>query len=326
MTRSAKLISRLAVGLATLAIVVGFVFSHYFQREPIKFQTSGFALNANFLDPYALTTGYQQRTLALPSLLKSSATVRGKAVFQPVTVARRGVDFLEIYAKTKEQKYLDEATGLMAQLVEHSSLDGSQSRWLTYTFDFKLHNDSQNVIHAPWYSAMAQGLALSFSTRLYQATQDDKYLKDADGFYNSLAYIWRVLDLRSQSLFVSYVDVRDYLWLEEYAGDVTPMQVINGHNFAIFGLADYWKVTKSARAGQMIDGAATTIDHYFSAFRNPGGVSWYGLRIQNTPRALSKHYHVIVTEQLKILASITGDPRFTQESNLLKRDFYQVGI
>jgi hypothetical protein len=168
---------------------------------------------------------------------------------------------------------------------------------------------------------MAQGLVLSLSSRLYEETKDLKYLKESQKVFAALDQIFKVKDLTKDSQFVTFIDDKNYLWLEEYAGDVAPMKVINGHIFAIFGLADYWKVSASSEAADLIDGGATTIDHYFNSFRNPGGVAWYGLRIQNNPNALSKKYHRIVTDQLKVLASITNDPRFSKESELLKSDF-----
>jgi len=286
-----------------------------------SFKTSGFELNQGFIDPYALSKSELTKIAAEPSLGNGITLVRKVPVFQPVTVAHRGYDMIDLYRQTGQEKFLLEAERLLQLIIDHAVLDNQNREWIPYNFDFPLHQDKNNTIHATWHSAMAQGLVLSLSSRLYEETKDLKYLKESQKVFAALDQIFKVKDLKKDSQFVTFIDDKNYLWLEEYAGDVAPMKVINGHIFAIFGLADYWKVSASSEAADLIDGGATTIDHYFNSFRNPGGVAWYGLRVQNNPNALSKKYHRIVTDQLKVLASITNDPRFSKESKLLKSDF-----
>ncbi len=221
--------------------------------------------------------------------------VRGKEVFQPVFTSLTGLEQLEQFTLDKKRAtaHLALAKKAFEMVVQHS--------------------------------AMAQGVAASFATRLYEATHEKRYLTLANEFINCLRDRISYKDLPTSARFVTFQDRSNYFWLEEYAGNNPPMQVINGHIFAIFGLYDYWRVTKDADVASLIKEAATTIDHYFPDFRNPGGVSWYGIRVQDNPLAMSKKYHMIVTAQLKVLASITQSDSFNKQSALLFKDYNQGG-
>ena len=318
-SRSTRLVGYLSIALVLAGLVVAnFVITGDDHR--LKFNSMKIELNPDFSDPYATNPVYVAQVLAAPPLSNGTAIVRKKAVFQPVTFARRGIDFLEIYQSQHDPRFLSDSKSLMNQIVKNSTLDAHNARWLSYQFDFALHSDQANTIHAPWYSAMAEGLALSLSSRLYSITGNDLYLKEADSFFNALANIKPIK--AAGSVGVSFVDENSYLWLEEYSGDVAPMRVINGHIFAIFGLADYWKVTRSSKCEQIIKGASSTVLHYFDGYRNPGTISWYGMRVQDNPHAMSAKYHKIVTGQFRSLASITGDATFSKKAELLYQDFH----
>ncbi|WP_026930808.1 D-glucuronyl C5-epimerase family protein [Glycomyces tenuis] len=213
-----------------------------------------------------------------------------------------------------------EATGDAAKLAAAEAnardlLDTAATGWvLEYGFDFALHGDKKNTVHAPWRSAMEQGQFLSLATRLWRAT-DDRYWRDA------AEHVFRTLLDEDSDRWTTFVDDDGYTWLEEYAGDVEPMRVLNGHVFAMYGLYDYWQATKDEAALLLFNKAAATVLHYVPRLRVPGGPSWYGMRVQDDPKAQSEKYHRIHIRQLEHLAAMTGADRFKELAELLREDF-----
>ncbi len=262
--------------------------------RPTSPHINNYNLSKNAADGYALSP-LQMNEKFYSTFPDLKSYVRGKEVFQPVFTSLTGLEQLEQFTLDKKRAtaHLALAKKAFEMVVQHS--------------------------------AMAQGVAASFATRLYEATHEKRYLTLANEFINCLRDRISYKDLPTSARFVTFQDRSNYFWLEEYAGNNPPMQVINGNIFAIFGLYDYWRVTKDADVASLIKEAATTIDHYFPDFRNPGGVSWYGIRVQDNPLAMSKKYHMIVTAQLKVLASITQSDSFNKQSALLFKDYNQGG-
>ena len=182
--------------------------------------------------------------------------------------------------------------------------------YLGYSFDFRLHGRAADLLRAPWYSAMAQGMALALLVRLYQLTGDDAHLASARLLFASLADP----GVRTQP-WVSRIDPQGYLWLEEYPAK-PPDQTLNGFQFATFGLYDYDQAVHGADSAAILDGALTTVKHYLPAFRHPGNVSYYCL----AHHVVSAHYHDIVIRQLGKIAQMTGDPDFAAAADQLRAD------
>jgi hypothetical protein len=116
---------------------------------------------------------------------------------------------------------------------------------------------------------MAQGIALSLFTRLYESTGAVGYRTAADATWASL-----LVSRSTSGPWVSYADAGGYLWLEEYADNAPRLssdRSVNGHLFALFGVWDYWRLTKSSSAVAIFDGAATTLHAWAVWSRNCSG-------------------------------------------------------
>ena len=76
--------------------------------------------------------------------------------------------------------------------------------------------------------------------------------------------------------------------------------------FAIYGLYDYYRISKLLEVEQFLKGAITTIKVNAKKYRNENEASMYCLKHK------LKHagYHITVTNQLKMLFKITGDSYF----------------
>jgi hypothetical protein len=229
--------------------------------------------------------------------------VLGKNYYSPGNIAADGIRFVDGYVRTGNPAYLDKARVRAAKLREIGiARDGAL--FLPYGFDYPAES-----LMAPWVSAYSQGLALSFLVRLFRVTGEAAYVDTA----RSIFAAFRLLGSR-RALWVAYVISSD-LWLEEYPS-ARPTHVLNGFNFAVFGLYDYERLTGDPGATQLLQAALSTMRRRAVAYRVPGGISLYDLvhRLQHA------HYHEIHIWQLAKLGAISGDAYFTNLSAIFYAD------
>ena len=241
--------------------------------------------------------------------------VNGVLHDHPVAQAQYGLWLLDSYRITGDPAYLDRAVA-QAQRIISKRVASGPAWFFPYDFDFALHQDAtKGLERAPWFSAMAQGQALSLFVRLLQVTGDPSYRAAADATFLSF--------LASPSAtrpWVAHVDPARNLWLEEFpqfptsASDFT----LNGHLFATFGLYDYVVLTGDPRARQLWNGAVHTVSVVVPAgIRNPGWISNYCVAHGHP----SARYHAVHIEQLLRLHVITGSPVFANLADALSDDY-----
>lgn len=240
--------------------------------------------------------------------------------FHPVGQAQLALSMHNNWKVKGDDAYLEHCE-LNGEDILENATEHDGALWLPYGFDFPLHGDPENTIHADWWSGMAQGQVLSLMCRLAGDTGDRKWRNAADSIFESFLRIHSFDSVPADHPWTVFVDANGYLWFEEYAGDVEPMRVLNGHIFALYGLYDYWALTGDNRAARLFDGGAETVLEYVPQLRVPGEPSWYGMRIQDNPVAQSEGYHRIHIGQLSMLALMTGDDRFEDLSEQLSDDF-----
>ncbi len=232
-----------------------------------------------------------------------------KRYYHPVAIAQQALAYLESYRINEDPRYLERARTYADQLAAI----GTRARgalYFPYRFSFTLAGNRRDVMKPPWYSAMAEGQALSLMVRLFELTGEQRYRTLADSIFTSF------LRPRASGVpWTVFVDGDGYLWLEEYPKS-PPMRVLNGHLFALFGLYDYYLLTGSNDARELIQGAAATVRHYGRSFEVPGQISYYSLRVH----VQNAKYHGIHIKQLRELAAITGDRWFANLAAELARD------
>jgi hypothetical protein len=232
--------------------------------------------------------------------------------YSPTGLAQSALRFEDAYRRGHDPKYLALATKYLAKLISLGTMSNG-GLYIHYDFDWPMHANPKEVLRAPWYSAMAQGLALSLAVRLFLDTGDPSFRANADLLFATFRHLGR-----GTSPWVTYVDADRYLWLEEYPEPWTPSDhTANGFNFALFGLYDYFELTHSSTALQILRGSLTTMRHFIAAYRNPGTYSDYCLR-HGKPQI---KYHEIVTWQLEFLARMSGDSYFHTMSLAFKADY-----
>ncbi len=284
---------------------------------PFSFQNS---------NPAIRTLSWQQRpyyanwAIALPDTYSNQDVagvrmwlVEGKLYDNPVLQAQHAVACINGYMLNHDPSYLDRAV-LHAQRLMDNAVEVNGAWFLPYRFHFALHGVETDPMPVPWYSAMAQGTALSVFTRLYEITGDSKYLDAAQKIFAS----YLLLGESTERPWVVHVDNSGYLWLDEFpvVGGLSDL-TLNGFVFAAYGLFDYQQVTGNADALMLLQGALTTVKHYLPNFRVPGYLSKYCLRHESE----YKDYHMVHTSQMNELYTMTEDVAFAQMVDLLRSDF-----
>lgn len=235
----------------------------------------------------------------------------GGYYYHPWLMSRMGVWYLASFQQTSDSLYLDILYRYVDKFVEIGTRIDS-AIYFPYQFNYALHNGAfSEVMMAPWYSGMAQGVALSFFIRSYDEL-GDPYLKAvADSIYYSF------LDFNySNNTWITTIDTLDYYWIEEYPFNPYT-HVLNGFIFAIEGLYDYWYVSADDNCEALVKGALTTLAYYFDQWRNSGNISFYCL-MHRTPIAT---YHTIHINMFRFMGLITSDSTFYNFADSLESDY-----
>lgn len=238
--------------------------------------------------------------------------VDGRVYDHPVAQARLVTTMIAGFRLTQDPRYVDRARANAQRLLD-TGVECRDALYLPYRFRHRLMTD---VLEPTWYSAMAQGLALSAMCRLHYVTQERAWLDAARRLFRSY------LNPRTRRRpWTAHVDSCRHLWLEEYPTPARgePMRVLNGHVFSAIGVYDYLWLTGDARAAVVLDAAATTVLEHGAEYRVPGACSYYSL----THPVAKPDYHSTHVWQLARLATWTGDERFAALSARFAADVPQ---
>ena len=239
----------------------------------------------------------------------------GKRVNHPVSLAQYGISALVEFDRTGNETWKKRAIAQANSLLSFKNTrDGAY--WFPYNWNWTYY---ANTLKSPWYSAMAQGQALSLFTRLYVETGEDKWQDAANKTWASFSQPYA-----SGKPWSSLV-IDSHLYLEEYAGNTPPLLVMNGHMFSAFGLYDYWKLTGDELVLEYLNGALTTVqERMLPMARMPGEMSYYCVRAafcQHSRWQTPTKYQEIHAWQLDTWARLTGDDRLTRWAALLRQDW-----
>ena len=239
--------------------------------------------------------------------------VKGVLYDFPRGQATYGLANLGAYRVSGDQFFLDRALAQADRLVADRVVAGDA--WFCPNPNpYYRHGFHTEPLAPPWYSALSQGRALLFLSRLAEVTGDPVWRDAADHFFAAF--------LRKgpcSGPYVTMVDSHGYYWLQEWpwGGGMKPDDTLNGHNSAAFGIYEYWVFTQDPRALALFRGAATTTQHYASTFRQPGWISRYCLAYDiHNPL-----YHNIHVHQLLTLHSMTGSDAFAHDADLFEADY-----
>lgn len=225
------------------------------------------------------------------------ALANGK--YNAVTISQYGLNAYGRYITENNEEYLEVAIKQADFLLE---MQDKETGNYYYDYDYAVYG-SDEVLKAPWNSAMAVGNTLSLLTRIYYVTEDEKYL---DAAINSLKPL--TLDVEDGGL-VSYLFGHKYY--EEYPTNKGNF-ALNGFMFTLIGLYDFYTVTGNELAGRLYNEGIDTLT-FALPFYDSVGISLYHLShlfYENQPIHYSGKYHVIHIGQLELLYQLEKEEIF----------------
>lgn len=156
-----------------------------------------------------------------------------------------------------------------------------------------------------WYSAMAQGQAMSVLTRAFGVTKNLSYLEAA-------LKATKLFNVRSEHRGVMTTFLGKYVWYEEYP--TTPSSfVLNGFIYSLIGLYDLKSScthVSCKEASRLFDEGMVSLKKMLSFF-DTGSGSIYDLRhfsLGVAPNLARWDYHTTHINQLLLLSTIDQDP------------------
>ncbi|MEN9441386.1 MAG: hypothetical protein RLZ33_1463 [Bacteroidota bacterium] len=222
-----------------------------------------------------------------------------KASYSSVNIAQYGFIIHDFWLKNRRPDYLDVMKACLSILT---TLEIKEEKGIFFR---ETHESDRYNLPKNWVSAMAQGECLSFYLRMFQILQDDSILQKCHLIFNTM-----MVPVSENG--VKTTDENGYNWLEEYPS--TPSSyVLNGFIYAVFGIQDYFRITKS-------EIAKTELNHYFKTLEDniekfdAGFWSYYDLQYKE----LVKFYYQknVHAPQMEALYKLTGSTKF---NNLHKK-------
>jgi hypothetical protein len=253
------------------------------------------------VDPWDILRGWGG-ALPDPSAPAKRITVGDRSWRQPSFQAEQALAFLAVYDRLGDPDYLAGAERLARDLAAHAvRADGA----LHFPYEFEWYG-----VEPPWYSGLAQAKALSLFSRLASRSSADEWHDAAGAVFASF-----LLPARGERWY-TFVDERGSLWFEEAPDADQPGRILNGHISAVWSMYDYWMLTDSDQALEMLAGGLATVKDRWSEFRVTADWSRYGLR----DGGRSPTYHRAHIRQLRALNVFTLDPEYLAMARQLEED------
>ena len=219
--------------------------------------------------------------------------------YNPIAIAQYGLGNYNLYRRTadpeRRRKFLVVADWLGSHLEQNAQ---GLAVW-NHHFDWEY----RDTLHAPWYSALAQGQGISVLVRAHKESGDPRYL---DAARRALA-CFRV-PMKDGG--VAFTDESGDLWFEEYIVS-PPTHILNGFIWASWGIYDYFLATKDVTAQELFSRAVRTMLHNLERY-DLGFWSLYEQSGTRLPMVASPFYHQLHIVQLRVMHRLTGEDTFAR--------------
>ena len=224
--------------------------------------------------------------------------------YNPNAVAQYGLGFYDLFVDTGNPEYksrfLKQADWFLRSI---RFVEGDVGLW-EYNFDFEYHTG----LKAPWKSALAQGQGISVLVRAYALTQNNDYLHTASKAFNSFLH-----DI-SEPGGVTYIDGNGYTWFEELIFN-PPTHVLNGFIWALWGVYDYYLVSKNPDSLRLFNEGVRTLEDHLPRY-DIGFWTIYHLLPTRLKVIASTYYQRLHIIQLDVMFGLTGKKTFKEYAEI----------
>ena len=222
--------------------------------------------------------------------------------YNPIAIAQWGLGNWNLYMRTGMVGRLERARRAADWLVAKLEPNAQGVPVWKHEFDWEY----RDLLHAGWYSALAQGQGLSLLCRMHRATGEDKYLDSARAAFRSLT-------IPAVDGGVSLPEGRDGSWLEETIVD-PPTHILNGFLWAIWGVRDYAKASGDPEAERLLERCTRTLTRNLDDY-DCGFWSLYEQSGTRLPMLASGFYHALHISQLRVTARLLDMPELARTAD-----------
>ncbi|MEY3499835.1 MAG: hypothetical protein RL308_1504 [Bacteroidota bacterium] len=216
-----------------------------------------------------------------------------KASYSSVNIAQYGFIIHDFWLKTHREDYLEVMKACLEILI---TLESKEEKGIFFR---ETHQSERYNLKKNWSSAMAQGECLSFYLRMFQ-------ILNADLILQKCHFIFTAMMVPVSENGVKTIDENNFYWLEEYPS--TPASyVLNGFIYALFGIQDYYRVTKSDLAKKELNCYFKTLENNIDKY-DAGFWSYYDLQYKE----LVKFYYQknVHAPQMQAIYKLTGNQTY----------------
>ncbi len=225
--------------------------------------------------------------------------------YNPIAIAQYGLGNYNLYKRTQNDIYYQRFQRTANWLVENIE----KNKFGIYVWNHKFDWEYYYRLKSPWYSALAQGQGISLLIRAYTETNRTEYIEVASNAF-------RCLLTEVDKGGVLFVDDNSDQWLEEYVV-IPPTHILNGFIWALWGVYDYFLLTKEKNARELWEGCLRTLQKNLDDF-DIGYWSLYDLSRAKMKNLASPFYHKLHIVQLEVLYKLSKVEIFKKYSNRWK--------
>lgn len=219
--------------------------------------------------------------------------------YNPIAVAQYGLGNYNLWRFNSElarrEKFFRVANWLCDRLENNRQ---GLAVW-NHHFDWEY----RDTLKAPWYSGLAQGQGISVLVRAHRESGESRFLDCAQRAFVSF-------QRPTCEGGVAFIDESGDLWFEEYIVS-PPTHILNGFIWALWGVHDFFLVTREKLAGELFSRGVRTLLHNLERY-DLGFWSLYEQSGTRLPMVASRFYHRLHTVQLRVMYRLTGERKFLQ--------------
>ena len=217
--------------------------------------------------------------------------------YNPIAISQWGLGNYNLWLDSKNKQRYNNFIKSADWLVDNLEKNNFGVNVWTHKFNWVY---KENLID-PWYSGLAQGQGLSVLVRAFKETNNSKYLEISEYIYDSF-----LKNINEGG--VTAIDNNKNLWIEEYIVS-KPTHILNGFVWGLWGIYDYWLLTKNNDIKAMFDKYVKTLEANIDRY-DIGYWSLYELSGLKIRMRASLFYHRLHIVQLKILYKMTNKEKF----------------
>ncbi len=217
--------------------------------------------------------------------------------YNPIAIAQYGLGNYNLWRRSADEDRRKKFFRVAGWLGDNLETNSKGLAVWNHHFDWEY----RDTLHAPWYSALAQGQGISMLLRANRASGNSRYLEAA---YRAFVSFQRHVADGG----VAFTDESGDLWFEEYIVS-PPTHILNGFIWALWGVYDYFLATHDNSAQELFLRGVRTLLHNLDRY-DLGFWSLYEQSGTRLPMVASSFYHRLHIVQLRVMHRLTGEEKF----------------